>query len=200
MFSLVLIICVVLTHETLEGTHENFNHALSALNPLVPFPLRHLQRTPTSKILIIFVFSFTKSLLAQSITDKIMKQQCLEETIYVREPQRYTQNIFVGTGVVTSVPSDSPDDFTALRDLKSKEVLILHIVNHCLQYHRGILDCRETLIHEPCIFRIVNELFTSGDEIQTICLVSNRPRIVNVYSFLFSYDCVIRTLPTGYAI
>lgn len=28
----------------------------------------------------------------------------------------------VGTGVVTSVPSDSPDDFAALRDLKKKEV------------------------------------------------------------------------------
>ena len=27
-----------------------------------------------------------------------------------------------GTGVVTSVPSDSPDDYAALRDLKSKEV------------------------------------------------------------------------------
>ena len=27
-----------------------------------------------------------------------------------------------GTGVVTSVPSDSPDDFAALRDLKNKEV------------------------------------------------------------------------------
>ena len=28
----------------------------------------------------------------------------------------------IGTGVVTSVPSDSPDDFAALRDLKAKEV------------------------------------------------------------------------------
>ena len=27
-----------------------------------------------------------------------------------------------GTGVVTSVPSDAPDDFAALRDLKKKEV------------------------------------------------------------------------------
>lgn len=31
-------------------------------------------------------------------------------------------SIFQGTGVVTSVPSDSPDDFAALRDLKFKEV------------------------------------------------------------------------------
>lgn len=28
-----------------------------------------------------------------------------------------------GTGIVTSVPSDSPDDFAALRDLKSKKQL-----------------------------------------------------------------------------
>ena len=29
---------------------------------------------------------------------------------------------FAGTGVVTSVPSDSPDDYAALRDLKKKQV------------------------------------------------------------------------------
>lgn len=28
-----------------------------------------------------------------------------------------------GTGVVTSVPSDSPDDYAALRDLKNKAAL-----------------------------------------------------------------------------
>jgi len=28
----------------------------------------------------------------------------------------------LGTGIVTSVPSDSPDDFAALRDLKNKKV------------------------------------------------------------------------------
>lgn len=31
---------------------------------------------------------------------------------------------FIGTGVVTSVPSDSPDDIAALRDLKKKQVSI----------------------------------------------------------------------------
>ena len=38
----------------------------------------------------------------------------------------------VGTGVVTSVPSDSPDDFAALRDLKNKKVglpLVLSIAD-----------------------------------------------------------------------
>jgi len=29
----------------------------------------------------------------------------------------------VGTGIVTSVPSDSPDDYAALRDLKNKKVV-----------------------------------------------------------------------------
>ena len=29
---------------------------------------------------------------------------------------------FTGTGVVTSVPSDAPDDYAALRDLKNKQV------------------------------------------------------------------------------
>lgn len=31
--------------------------------------------------------------------------------------------ILVGTGIVTSVPSDSPDDFAALMDLKKKKPL-----------------------------------------------------------------------------
>lgn len=30
-----------------------------------------------------------------------------------------------GTGVVTSVPSDAPDDIAALRDLKKKQVSLL---------------------------------------------------------------------------
>ena len=29
---------------------------------------------------------------------------------------------FLGTGIVTSVPSDAPDDFAALRDLQKKPV------------------------------------------------------------------------------
>lgn len=34
---------------------------------------------------------------------------------------------FTGTGIVTSVPSDAPDDYAALRDLKNKKVLLLLI-------------------------------------------------------------------------
>ena len=30
-----------------------------------------------------------------------------------------------GTGIVTSVPSDAPDDYAALRDLQKKEVKLL---------------------------------------------------------------------------
>ena len=33
-----------------------------------------------------------------------------------------------GTGVVTSVPSDAPDDYAALRDLKKKKVCIVGVV------------------------------------------------------------------------
>ena len=32
-----------------------------------------------------------------------------------------------GTGIVTSVPSDSPDDYAALRDLQNKEVCIIYM-------------------------------------------------------------------------
>lgn len=36
----------------------------------------------------------------------------------------------IGTGIVTSVPSDAPDDFAALRDLKNKQVWIFsHLLN-----------------------------------------------------------------------
>ena len=36
---------------------------------------------------------------------------------------------FIGTGIVTSVPSDAPDDYAALRDVKNKVVggLLLNV-------------------------------------------------------------------------
>lgn len=34
------------------------------------------------------------------------------------------QRYVTGTGIVTSVPSDSPDDYAALRDVKSKKVSV----------------------------------------------------------------------------
>lgn len=37
--------------------------------------------------------------------------------------QAQKDNFHLGTGVVTSVPSDSPDDFAALSDLKKKKPL-----------------------------------------------------------------------------
>lgn len=43
------------------------------------------------------------------------------------------QCLFLGTGVVTSVPSDAPDDYAALRDLKNKQVL-----NNSSKYHKII--------------------------------------------------------------
>jgi len=45
-----------------------------------------------------------------------------------------TVSAFKGTGVVTSVPSDSPDDYAALRDLKQKQQLRekYGIPDHCV--------------------------------------------------------------------
>ena len=47
----------------------------------------------------------------------------------------YLMHYAPGTGVVTSVPSDSPDDFAALRDLKKKQVwkkLYFFLHSYCL--------------------------------------------------------------------
>ena len=41
---------------------------------------------------------------------------------YLEESRFHRHFLLAGTGVVTSVPSDSPDDFAALRDLKKKQV------------------------------------------------------------------------------
>ena len=42
----------------------------------------------------------------------------------------------LGTGVVTSVPSDAPDDYAALRDVKNKAVsgLLLNVHAHFLAF------------------------------------------------------------------
>ena len=42
---------------------------------------------------------------------------------FVFKLQFYCIYIVLGTGVVTSVPSDAPDDFAALSDLKKKRAL-----------------------------------------------------------------------------
>ena len=44
----------------------------------------------------------------------------------------YIPVLLAGTGVVTSVPSDSPDDFAALRDLKKKQVVMKKCSNPLL--------------------------------------------------------------------
>ena len=36
----------------------------------------------------------------------------------------------LGTGIVTSVPSDAPDDYAALRDVKNKAVSDLLFIAH----------------------------------------------------------------------
>ena len=54
-------------------------------------------------------------------------------TPHIYKNLSFTHFLLAGTGVVTSVPSDSPDDFAALRDLKKKQV------------------CRETFPNAPVI-------------------------------------------------
>lgn len=42
----------------------------------------------------------------------------------MKQVVQYICLVTIGTGVVTSVPSDAPDDFAALRDLKNKQVFV----------------------------------------------------------------------------
>ena len=46
-----------------------------------------------------------------------------------------------GTGIVTSVPSDSPDDYAALRDLKNKAPLRYMSIYYFNYKHRAIYLC-----------------------------------------------------------
>lgn len=49
--------------------------------------------------------------------------------------QQFSLSMFPsGTGVVTSVPSDAPDDIAALRDIKKKQVE---------NFYYGAIYCRE---------------------------------------------------------
>ena len=57
----------------------------------------------------------------------------IHSKVFFGASQFHSHFLLAGTGVVTSVPSDSPDDFAALRDLKKKQV------------------CRETFPDAPLI-------------------------------------------------
>ena len=51
----------------------------------------------------------------------------------------------VGSGVVTSVPSDAPDDYAALRDLKKKKVsttTVQYMYIHVLYTHTCTVYCK----------------------------------------------------------
>lgn len=54
-----------------------------------------------------------------------------------------------GTGVVTSVPSDSPDDYAALVDLKKKQPF---------REKYGVSDCM-VLPYEPVSYMIISNCF-----------------------------------------
>ena len=54
--------------------------------------------------------------------------------------------MFSGTGIVTSVPSDAPDDYAALRDLKKKAVSdgicsVELLLGVCLSAHLSLCVC-----------------------------------------------------------
>ena len=55
------------------------------------------------------------------INEKVKAPLSVYEHVYVLPMMSISAN--KGTGIVTSVPSNSPDDFTALRDLREKEAL-----------------------------------------------------------------------------
>ena len=52
----------------------------------------------------------------------------------------------VGSGVVTSVPSDAPDDYAALRDLKKKKVstttTTVHVYTCTVYTHTCTVYCK----------------------------------------------------------
>ena len=68
--------------------------------------------------------------------------------------------LLTGTGVVTSVPSDAPDDLAALRDLKKKKVLKNAAVSDvtCFQ-----LICFQLICYPP-IPQPLREKFGIKDE------------------------------------
>ena len=55
-----------------------------------------------------------------------------------------------GTGVVTSVPSDAPDDYAALRDLQKKEVKIIYFMHNSYVFTLCLIHSRQ-LRYISCI-------------------------------------------------
>lgn len=88
--------------------------------------LRFPHLSPATKLCMLFLCS-------QSRKIKVKLQQQLVEICLVHAVHSVCHLMFYllylflceGTGVVTSVPSDSPDDIAALRDLKKKQVHLL---------------------------------------------------------------------------
>lgn len=65
-----------------------------------------------------------------------------------------------GTGIVTSVPSDAPDDYAALRDVKNKGVsgllLNVHTCQKTLRTKTLVLDAKKLLHQRMCFQRPVS--------------------------------------------
>ena len=61
----------------------------------------------------------------------------------------------VGSGVVTSVPSDAPDDYAALRDLKKKKVSTTTTVHvYTCTVHTHVLYTVKLLMLVATIFSV----------------------------------------------
>ena len=64
-----------------------------------------------------------------------------------------TISMLKGTGVVTSVPSDAPDDYAALRDLQLKpKVRLPHPMPHALCPPTSAFRARHLDIHKQAVF------------------------------------------------
>lgn len=66
------------------------------------------------------------------------KKLFVERNVYQYTEDAEMSFVNTGTGVVTSVPSDAPDDIAALRDIKKKQVL-------CLFYISCLLCCTASI-------------------------------------------------------
>lgn len=77
--------------------------------------------------------------------------------------------MFSGTGIVTSVPSDAPDDYAALRDLKKKAVSdivcsVKLLLGVCLSVHLSVCAAHSQAFRQK--FNIKDEMVLPFDPVR----------------------------------
>ena len=81
--------------------------------------------------------------------------------------------MFSGTGIVTSVPSDAPDDYAALRDLKKKAVsdivcsvsdIVCLLLGVCLSVHLSVCAAHSQAFRQK--FNIKDEMVLPFDPVR----------------------------------